>query len=129
MPQKKNTTPKPRKPRSTGKNSFSASKKYQKGSAVSYTLIIPSGPCPIELKGTSKKVVKKWCDQMIAHFATQKQYLGVSTEAYKYYVRYYYNSNSQEFKDVCALIDEFVPDVKLEEQLPPLTTTEETPNE
>jgi hypothetical protein len=128
MPQKKTkiTTPKPRRQKSSATNSFSKAKKTERGMAVSYTLIIPAGPCPIDLKDTSKKVVKKWCDQMIAYFETQKQYLAVSREAYKYYVRYYYNSTTQEFKDVCAYIDEFVPDVKLEGETNP---TEETPNE
>jgi len=128
MPQKKTTitTPKTRKPKSPAKTTFSKPKKNERGIAVSYTLIIPAGPCPIDLKDTSKKVVKKWCDQMIAYFETQKQYLAVSREAYKYYVRYYYNSTTQEYKDVCAYIDEFVPDVKLEGETNP---TEETTNE
>jgi hypothetical protein len=122
------TTPKPKKPRSSTTNSFSKTKtkKSERGIAISYNLIIPAGPCPIDLKGTSKKIVKKWCDEMVAYFDTQKQYLGVSTQAYKYYVRYYYNSNTQEYKEICSYIDEFIPDIKLEEQT---TTTEETVNE
>ncbi len=71
------------------------------------TLAIPSGKCPVELRGDDRESILEWVIKL-----TRKKPDNVTYQAsvYKYWVRDFYVSYSQEYRDIGAVIDTIVTD-------------------
>ena len=103
---KKTTTETVEKPKAkkTGKRNT----QKEMGVAVNVTVIIPSGPCPVELKNTTYKSVVQWCNKITEHYKSKNSTLEKS--GYKYYVRYFYPPYTEEYKQVQVHIEKFIED-------------------
>ena len=68
-------------------------------------LIIPAGKCPVKLSGNDRKSIRDWVIKL-----TQKKDGNTTYQAsvYKYWVRDFYESYSQEYKDIGEIIDTIV---------------------
>lgn len=68
-------------------------------------LIIPAGKCPAKLSGNDRKTIRDWVIEL-----TQKKDGNTAYQAsvYKYWVRGFYEPYSQEYKDICEIIDTIV---------------------
>ena len=68
-------------------------------------LLIPSGRCPVELEGEDRDSIREWIIKL-----TQKKRGNTTYQAsvYKYWVRDFYESYSQEYKDIGLIIDTIV---------------------
>jgi hypothetical protein len=80
----------------------------ERGVAIHVTVIIPSGPCPAELKNTTYKSVVQWCNKITDHYKSKNSTLEKS--GYKYYVRYFYPPHTEEYKQVQVHIEKFIED-------------------
>jgi archaellin len=103
---KKTTTETVEKPKvkKTGKRNT----QKEMGVAVNVTVIIPSGPCPVELKNTTYKSVVQWCNKITEHYKSKNSTLEKS--GYKYYVRYFYPPYTEEYKEVIAHVEKCIED-------------------
>jgi len=74
---------------------------------VHITLEIPSGKCPVALAGDDRESIYDWIIKL-----TQKKPENVvyRPSVYKYWVRDFFESYSQEYKDIGAVIDTIVPE-------------------
>mgnify|MGYP001209786024 CR=1 FL=1 len=68
-------------------------------------LMIPSGKCPAKLEGDDRASVRDW---LIEVTRVKPDNVTYQASVYKYWVRDFYDANSQEYKDVGALIDTIV---------------------
>ena len=106
MPRQKKTkseteTPKVKK---TGKRNTMK----EQGVVVNVNIIIPSGPCPVELKTTTYKAVVQWCNKITEHYKTKNTKL--EKVGYKYYARYFHPPYTDEYKTIVNHIDKFMED-------------------
>lgn len=69
------------------------------------TLAIPSGKCPVTLKGDDRESIREWVVKLTKQKADNVTY---QASVYKYWVRDFYVSYSQEYKDIGDVIDTFV---------------------
>tara|TARA_B100000519_G_scaffold201506_1_gene217220 strand:- start:2453 stop:2791 length:339 start_codon:yes stop_codon:yes gene_type:complete len=69
------------------------------------SLIIPSGKCPVKLEGDDRDSIREWVVKL-----TKVKPANVTYQAsvYKYWVRDFHESYSQEYRDIGAIIDSFV---------------------
>lgn len=71
--------------------------------AGSLHIEIPSGPCPIFLKGTTNELIKEWVESIIAEgLKNKKLYL---PSAIKYFLREFVDINGKHYKPICKKID------------------------
>ena len=68
-------------------------------------LAIPSGKCPVKLDGEDRKSVRDW---MIGVTKAKPDNVSYLPDVYKYWVRDFYDVNSQENKDIRNMIDTIV---------------------
>ncbi len=68
-------------------------------------LLIPSGCCPVKLEGNDRKSIRDWIIKLTKKKDDNTTY---QASVYKYWVRDFYESYSQEFKDVGLIIDSIV---------------------
>jgi len=68
-------------------------------------LVIPAGECPVKLSGNDRESIRDWVIKL-----TQKKDDNTTYQAsvYKYWVRNFCESYSQEYKDIGEVIDELV---------------------
>ena len=68
-------------------------------------LVIPSGKCPVKLAGNDREAIRDWVIKL-----TQKKDDNTTYQAsvYKYWVRDFCESYSQEYKDIGEVIDDLV---------------------
>jgi len=68
-------------------------------------LLIPSGRCPVKLEGDDRESIREWIVKL-----TNKKDGNTTYQAsvYKYWVRDFYESYSQEYKDIGSIIDTIV---------------------
>ena len=69
------------------------------------TLLIPRGKCPVKLESNDRSSIREWVIKLTKVKPTNVTY---QASVYKYWVRDFYESYSQEFKDVGAVIDTLV---------------------
>jgi hypothetical protein len=68
-------------------------------------LAIPAGRCPVKLEGLNRGSIREWIIKL-----TQKKDANTTYQAsvYKYWVRDFYVSYSEEFKEAGAIIDTLI---------------------
>jgi len=68
-------------------------------------LVIPAGRCPVKLEGLNRELIRDWIVKL-----TQKKDGNTTYKAsvYKYWVRDFYVSYSEEYKEAGAIIDTIV---------------------
>ena len=71
------------------------------------TLAIPSGKCPEILEGDDHDAIYDWVVRLTKAKPPNTVY---KPSVYKYWVRDFYESYSQEYKDIGAIIDTIVPE-------------------
>jgi len=71
------------------------------------SLAIPSGKCPVELKGNDRDSIREWIVKLTERKPGNTTY---QASVYKYWVRDFYVSYSQEYKDIGKIIDTIVTD-------------------
>ena len=86
----------------TAETPVEASEKEEEG-VIRFTVSTPAGKCPVGLKTTKLKDVKKWLLDVEKYGRTQCDRYTI--DAYKYYVRSFYNIHSDEYKKVARYID------------------------
>ena len=69
------------------------------------TLLIPSGKCPVRLEGNDRGSIRDWVLELTRVKPANTTY---QASVYKYWVRDFYESYSQEYKDIGAVIDTLV---------------------
>jgi|TARA_R110002060_G_scaffold3805_15_gene5938 hypothetical protein len=69
------------------------------------TLSIPRGKCPVELSGNDRPSIREWVIKLTNKKPENCVYL---SSVYKYWVRDFYESYSQEYKDIGDVIDTMV---------------------
>ena len=70
---------------------------------IRFMVSTPAGKCPVDLKTTKLKDVKKWLLEVEKH--GRKQSDQYTIDAYKYYVRSFYNIHTDEYRKVARHID------------------------
>jgi hypothetical protein len=68
-------------------------------------LMIPSGKCPVELEGNDRKSIREWVIKLTEEKDGNTVY---QASVYKYWVRDFHASYSQEYRDVGLIIDTLV---------------------
>ena len=68
-------------------------------------LVIPAGKCPVKLAGDDKESIREWIVKLTQKKDGNTTYLA---SVYKYWVRDFYESYSQEYKDIGKIIDTLV---------------------
>ena len=68
-------------------------------------MIIPSGYCPVKLTGNDRESIRDWIIKITQEKDDNTTYLA---SVYKYWVRDFYESYSQEYKDIGLIIDTIV---------------------
>lgn len=71
------------------------------------TVSIPSGKCPVELLGNDRESIYEWVVKVTQKKPDNTTYL---PSVYKYWVRDFYESYTQEYRDVGVIIDSIVSD-------------------
>jgi hypothetical protein len=66
------------------------------------SVLIPGGPCPVKLEGTSKEQVLKWATAVLEE--GQKECLTYLPDALRYWVRSFYIMFSPQYNEVCLII-------------------------
>lgn len=69
------------------------------------TLLIPSGKCPAKLEGADRDTIRDWVLELTRIKPPNVTY---QASVYKYWVRDFYESYSQEYRDIGAIIDSLV---------------------
>ena len=69
---------------------------------ISATISIPSGACPAILEGMDRDSIRNW---MIEITKTKPDAHTYQASVYKYWVRDFHESYSQEYKDIGNIID------------------------
>ena len=72
---------------------------------INATIFVPSGKCPVTLEGQDREAVREWVIGITSKKPSAHTYLA---SVYKYWVRDFYESYSQEYKDIGILIDTIV---------------------
>jgi len=71
------------------------------------TLAIPAGKCPVELAGDDLDSIYSWVVKLTEKKPANTTY---QPSVYKYWVRDFFESYSQEYKDIGKVIDTIVPE-------------------
>lgn len=93
------------KVRKTDTSKWSAPSPNVKVAHPHVTLAIPSGKCPVELVGDDRASIREWVIKLTNKKRENCTYL---PSVYKYWVRDFYESYSQEYKDIGDVIDTMV---------------------
>ena len=72
---------------------------------INATISIPSGKCPVVLENNDRESIRNWIIQITKKKPDAHTY---QASVYKYWVRDFYESYSQEYKDIGHLIDSIV---------------------
>lgn len=72
---------------------------------INATIAIPRGKCPAALEGSDRESIREWIIGVTKTKPDAHTYLA---SVYKYWVRDFYESYSQEYKDIGLLIDTIV---------------------
>jgi hypothetical protein len=70
-------------------------------------LVIPSGKCPAELKGDDRESIREW---VVKITELKPENVSYHADVYKYWVRDFYESYSEECKNIRKIIDTIVTD-------------------
>jgi len=62
----------------------------------------PAGAPPVKLKKTTKKAIRQWMIDVHGHFGGKMKF---SATAYKYYVRYFFEYDSEKYKKCVRMIN------------------------
>ena len=69
--------------------------------------MIPAGKCPVELTGNDRETIHEWIVEVTKLKPNNVSY---AADVYKYWVRDFYESYSEECKNIRKIIDTIVTD-------------------
>lgn len=73
---------------------------------INATICIPSGKCPVQLEGNDRDSIRGWMVEITNKKPGAHVYLA---SVYRYWVRDFYESYSQEYKDIGEIIEALAP--------------------
>lgn len=71
-------------------------------SMVFGAILIPAGPCPVQLTGTDEETIRIWRNELKQHYSKKGEELADS--GVQYFVRHFYDMRSDDYRKVTGVL-------------------------
>tara|TARA_B100000287_G_C20325575_1_gene659620 strand:- start:175 stop:666 length:492 start_codon:yes stop_codon:yes gene_type:complete len=88
---------------------------FQSSGSASIFILTPSGKCPVDLLGTSRKEVFEWASHLKKYVSYGKQH---TVQSISYWIRDFYDIFSEEYKIVKENLKQIADELKIKDYTP-----------